>query len=121
MSENEYYDTLDQAGDQSDDQSFYRDTFGERIAPGDEAESMMAEADDEEDMVADESGAEMDASEAGENDDFRERLDDSEPMGDVATMDEPVTDFEDLSEGDGSLGDKIRQKFNDLTADDSRH
>lgn len=121
MSENEHDYTLDQAGDQAGDQSFYRDTFGERVAPEEEAEPMAAEADEMEDMVADESGAEMNAPEVAKDDDFRERLDDAEPMGDVATMDEPAADNEGLSEDDKSLGDKIRQRFNDLTAEDRHH
>ena len=117
MQENEMDDTQDQA----DDQSFYSDTFGEQITREGQDDPMMADSTRDDEAMADDSDDDMDSSDQADTDDgFRESLDDSEPMGDPATMDEPGSDFEDATATDEkpSMSDRIREKYNNLTGDD---
>jgi hypothetical protein len=92
-------DKLDDTLDRGDDQAFYRDSFGEKITHEGADESAMPG--DDEEMVPDESDSSMEPdSEANSDDGFRESLDDSEPMGDGSSMEEPITDYEDVSSPD---------------------
>ena len=110
MQENEMDDTQDQA----DDQSFYADTFGEQISREGQDDPMMVDATGDEAEMADDGDADMASESDSDSDDgFRESLDDSEPMGDSAAMDEPAS-----MDKNSGMGDKIREKYNNLTGDD---
>lgn len=95
-------DKLEEAKDQAEDQTFYRDSFGEKITrEGEEEEApMMAETDS--DMVSDETVEEEEAAEDMEpavktdsDEGFRESLDDAEPTTDEVSTEDSGSDFED--------------------------
>lgn len=81
MEEKEFDETLDQ----TEDQTFYRDSFGEKITREGEDEPMPADSDT--DMVADEADEDDEdmepATESDTDDGFHE------------TLDDPGSDFED--------------------------
>lgn len=98
---------LDKAGDQAEDQTFYRDSFGEKITRDDEGEAeeapMMAETDS--DMGSDEIDEEDEAAEdtepvvqTGSVVEFRESLDETEPKSEEASIEDTGSDFEEKTD-----------------------
>lgn len=116
--EKNYDETLEPA----EDLDFYRDSFGERITR--EGDDTLPG--DEEALAADDSTVtDEDETMPAVDEDFRERLDQTDPTSDMdgetpAAMDQSDGDFEASSPSEPSMGDKIRDKFNDLTGDERR-
>ena len=101
----------DEAGNNKD---FYRDSFGERITREDDGVTRGQDQTMPDKPIMDEDDATVDA-----NADFRESLyqTDTASHDDATTLD-PADDGK--TEQEPSLGDKIREKFNDLSGDDRK-
>ena len=118
MQENEF----DESRDQTEDQMFYRDSFGEKITREGENEPMMADTDSE--VASDEADEENDdmepVVEPEADNGFRETLDDVEPMAEPSDMEDVGSDFEDKSaeDEDMTMSEKIRERYNTPTGED---